>query len=263
MTTMNVQEMTDRLKRLYPKIQQSTKDNWDKTIKPIAHRKVVEIDDTDALEYLESGMQMWSESTVKQRIGYLKGIWNKAYKKKLWKGENPWLDIDDGLEIGRRDPELHPWEFYEYYHDDPYFVCLWYSGMRIGELAGIYPENIYLDVQIPYFDINHQTNRRLKNNESIRQVPIHPACIPYVEKLYFSKAKEPGASWSENCRRNCGLPLGDGAHSLRHSFTTRMRDAECDEYVLDRILGHKIHSKTGRSGKFKLEVLNRELQKLR
>ena len=32
----------------------------------------------------------------------------------------------------------------KYYHEDPYFVCLWYSGMRIGELAGIYPENIRL-----------------------------------------------------------------------------------------------------------------------
>ena len=51
-----------------------------------------------------------------------------------------------------------------YYHNDPYFVCLWYSGMRIGELAGIYPENIVTDVQIPYFNLVHQENR-LKNDD--------------------------------------------------------------------------------------------------
>lgn len=264
MTKMNVQEFTDRISRLYPKITDSTKKNWNKAIRPIAHMKVLDISDDVALEYLETGMHAWSESTVKQRIGYLKGIWNKGFKKKIYKGENPWLDLDDGLEVARRDPELHPWEFYEYYHQDPYFVCLWYSGMRIGELAGIYPEHIHLDAKIPYFDLRHQANRRLKNDESIRQVPIHPAALPYAERLYFSTDKKgPGCSWSETFKKNLCLPMGDGAHSLRHSFTTRMREADSDEYVLDRLLGHKIHSKTGRYGKIRLEVLNRELQKLR
>ena len=42
-----------------------------------------------------------------------------------------------------------------------------------------------------------------------------------------------------------------------------MREADSNEYVLDRLLGHKIHSKTGRYGKIRLEVLNRELLKLK
>ena len=264
MTKMNVQEFSDRIKRLYPKLAESTKRNWDKAVAPIAHMKVVEIDDDQALNYLENAMDKWSEGTVKQRIGFLKGIWNKGYKKKIYKGENPWLDLDDGLEVPRRDPEIHPWEFYEYYHHDPYFVCLWYSGMRIGELAGIYPENIHLDAQIPYYDVKHQENRRVKNEESIRQIPIHPAAIPYAERLRFSTdKKEPGSSWSQNFNKNLALPRGDGAHSIRHSFTTRMRDADSNEYVLDRLLGHKIHSKTGRYGRIRLEVLNRELLKLK
>ena len=264
MTTMNVQEFSERIKRLYPKIAASTKRNWDKAVAPIAQTKVVEVDDDQALNYLENAMSKWSEGTVKQRIGYLKGIWNKGYKKKIYKGENPWLDLDDGLASSRRDPDLHPWEFYEYYHENPYFVCLWYSGMRIGELAGIYPENIHVDAQIPYFDLKHQPNRRLKNDESIRQVPIHPVALPYVKDLRLSIDKNgPGRSWSESFRERLGLPKGDGAHSIRHSFTTRMRDVDSNEYVLDRLLGHKIHSKTGRYGKIRLEVLNRELLKLK
>jgi integrase len=198
MEQMNVQEMTNRLKRLYPKIKAPTKVVWDKSIKPIAELQLHEVNDDVAYDYLDKHTDVWSESTLKARIGTLKGLWNKARKKKLYKGDNPWLDLDDGLEIARREPDLHPWEFYEYYHDDPYFVCLWYTGMRIGELAGIYPENIHIDVQIPYFDLKHQENRRLKNDESIRKVPIHPACLTYVDRLYLSKAKSPGQSWSEN-----------------------------------------------------------------
>ena len=263
MDKMNVQEMTDRLKVRYKRISPSTKVNWDKSIKYIADYDVQDVDDDVAADWLEKAEADWEESTVKARIGYLKGLWNKARKKKLYKGDNPWLDLDDGLEIARRDPELHSWEFYEYYHDDPYFVCLWYSGMRIGELAGIYPENIVTDVQIPYFNLIHQPNRRLKNTASIRQVPIHPACLPYVDRLYLSKAKSPGVSWSENFRRNLGLPKGDGAHSLRHSFTSRMRQAGCQPAVLDRILGHQRRTETDRYGTFPMTLMRDELQKLR
>ena len=263
MIEMNIQEMVDRLKALYPKIQPSTKEGWDKSIKPISQLKPSEITDDVALRYLEQAMRSWSESYTKARICCLKGLWNKARKKKLYKGDNPWIDLDDGLEIKRRDPELHPWNFYEYYHDDPYFVCLWYSGLRLGELAGIYPEHIHADAPIPYFDLVHQENRRLKNDESVRKVPIHPACLPYVDRLFFSTAKRLGNAWSYRFSKNLGLPAGDAAHSLRHSFTTRMREVKCDNAVLDALLGHAPPTKTGRYGKFTLEVLSSELYKLR
>ena len=54
MTTMNVQEFSERIKCLYPKIRVSTKRNWDKAVAPIAHMKVVEVDDEQALNYLET-----------------------------------------------------------------------------------------------------------------------------------------------------------------------------------------------------------------
>ena len=262
MEQMNVYEMTTRLQRLYPRIEHSTKVAWFKSIKPIQELQLEHVDDDVAYNYLDQGMQQWSESYTKRNIGYLKGLWNKARKKKLYKGENPWLDLDDGLQVNTRNPELHPWEFYSYYHEDPYFVCLWYSGMRIGELAGIYPEHIHVDAKIPYFDLIHQKNRRLKNDESVRQVPIHPACMPYVERLYLSKAKSPGQSWSENFRRNLGLPKGDGAHSLRHSFTSRMVKAGIIDRVQDQLLGHSSKSMTSRYGKVELDTLYTAIQKI-
>ena len=259
---MNVQEFADRIYGLYPRLTAETKRSWDKATKPIQTIKVVDIGDEEALQYLERGMQALSESTVKQRIGYLKGIWEKGKRKKIYKGENPWLDLDDGLEIARREPTVHPWEFYEYYHDDPYFVCLWYSGMRIGELAGIYPENIVTNVQIPFFNLKHQPNRRLKNDASVRKVPIHPACLPYVDRLYFSKDRRPGRSWSETFNQNLGLPKGHGAHTLRHSFVSRMRAVNVHEYWIDRIVGHSKKSETARYGSYDLKSMADELCKL-
>ena len=256
---MNVQEFTDRIKRLYPKIKDPTKRSWDKAIRPIKSIKVIDITDDIARDYLEGGMEKWAESTVKQRIGLLKGIWIKGYKKKLYKGENPWIDLDDGLEIARREPATHPWEFYEYYHEDPYFVCLWYSGMRIGELAGIYPENIHTNVQTPYFDLIHQPNRRLKNDASVRiSAELRPELCRYL-----SKDKSPGRSWSETFKKNMGLGLGEGAHTLRHSFASRMRALNVHDYWIDRLMGHRRKTETDRYGTFNIEDLSRELQKLR
>jgi len=134
--------------------------------------------------------------------------------------------------------------------------------MRIGELAGIQKENIITDAKVPYFNLVHQSNRRLKNEESVRKIPIHPSCMTYVDRLYLSKAKEPGRSWSENFRSNLGLPKGDGAHSLRHSFTSRMRQVRCDPTVLDVLLGHSLQTRTGLYGKFPLDMLQSEILKL-
>lgn len=259
---MNVLQMTNRVSARYKNIQPSTKSNWYKAIKYIAEMDVSEITDDATTDYLDYAESTWSESTVKTRLASLKALWNKARKKKIYRGENPWLDLDDGLRVARRNPKCYPWEFYEYYHSDPYFVCIWYTGMRIGEVAGIYPENIMTEVQTPYFNLVHQDNRRLKNDESIRKVPIHPKCLPFAKRLTMSKAKRPGNSWSENFRKNMGLPKFHGAHTIRHSFITRMRNAGADPYVLDTLTGHALPTVTGDYGHFSLEVLNREILKL-
>ena len=94
----------------------------------------------------------------------------------------------------------------------------------------------------------------LKNPSSIRQVPIHPACEPYVERLFFSKAMRPGASWSYKFGKNLGLPAGDAAHSLRHSLTTRMTKVGIIGRVQSAILGHSSKSITEDYGEVELET---------
>ena len=82
MERMNVQEMTNRLKRLYPRIKAPTKLVWDKSIKPIAELQLQDVDDDVAFEYLDKHMDVWSESTVKARIGTLKGCGIRRKKKR-------------------------------------------------------------------------------------------------------------------------------------------------------------------------------------
>jgi integrase len=262
MTSMKLTDLMQEMKDLYP-IEPSTYKNWLKAAGPLGDIKISDVDKQVVKRYRMLQLKHWAPTTLTTRISSLKGLWNKAIEWEMYDGQNPWLKAAKGLKNSRRDPDFHPWEYYEYYHNDPYFVCLWYTGMRISEIAGIYKQNIVTDAAIPYFDLVHQPNRKLKNDPSIRKVPIHPACMPYVERLYLSRAVEPGKSWSDNFRKNMKLPLGVGAHSLRHSFTSRMNEAGCIDRIQDALLGHAPATLTGRYGKVTLEMKYKEILKLK
>ena len=257
MKTMNVLTLAELLKDLY-EIKESTYDNWLKAVKPIKHLTVDEVTNEVVLSQGIHWLKKTSQSTAKLRISSLKAIWNKGRKMKLiagTKADNPWLDADDGLVIETRDPDFYPWEHYEHYHDDPYFVMLWYTGARIGEVAGLDPKNIVMNTDIPYFQFIDQDNRDIKNKPSKRKVPIHPACFRVLPKFRQSKAVAPGCSWSENFKKNMGLPKFEAAHTLRHSFHTRCRDAGIEEYMIDIITGHAKASTTAQYGKTRLHLL--------
>jgi len=263
---MNVRTLAETTRNLYrSKVKDTTYENWLKAVGPIADLPVDQVTN----DVVRSQRIYWlqkSESTCKLRLSSLKAIWNKARKMKLiggTKADNPWLDSDDGLVIAKRDPEFYPWEHYARYHNDPYFVILWFTGARIGEVAGLFPENIVTDVEIPYFQFIDQENRDLKNNPSKRKVPIHPACLPLLPNFQQSKGKRPGRSWSENFGKNMQLPNGDAAHTLRHSFHTRCRDAKIEEYMMDILTGHAKASTTAQYGKTRLHLLRDAILKLR
>ena len=261
---MNVQTLAEKLRKLY-RIKDSTYDNWLKAVGPIGDLTLDEVTTDVVLDQRIYWLER-SESMAKLRISSLKAIWNKGRKMKLiggTKGDNPWLDADDGLVIPSRDPEFYPWEHYVKYHNDPYFVILWYTGARIGEVAGLAPSNIVTDVAIPYFHFIDQDNRDIKNGPSRRKVPIHPACLPLLPNFRQSKGKPPGKSWSENFKKNMQLPKFEAAHTLRHSFHTRCRDAGIEEYMIDIITGHAKASTTAQYGKTRLHLLKTAIEKLR
>ena len=265
MKTMNVQTLAELLKDLY-EIKDSTYDNWLKAVKPIKDLSIDQVTNEVVLRQRIHWLKRTSQSTAKLRISSLKSIWNKGRKMKLvpgTKADNPWLDADDGLTIASRDPDFYPWEHYEHYHNDPYFVMLWYTGARIGEVAGIDPKNIVMNADIPYFQFIDQENRDIKNKPSKRKVPIHPACFRVLPDFRQSKAVNPGCSWSENFKKNMGLPKWSAAHTLRHSFHTRCRDAGIEEYMIDIITGHAKATTTAQYGKTRLHLIQNAIEKLR
>jgi len=262
---MNVLTLAETTRNLYrSKVKDPTYLNWLKAVGPIAELPIDQVTE-DIVRAQRIHWLQKSESTCKLRLSSLKAIWNKARKMKLipgTKADNPWLDADDGLVIASRDPEFYPWEHYSRYHNDPYFVILWFTGARIGEVAGLSAENIVIDADIPYFQFTNQENRDIKNKPSKRKVPMHPACLRVLSNFRQSKAIAPGKSWSENFGKNMQLPPGDAAHTLRHSFHTRCRDSGIEEYMIDILTGHAKASTTAQYGKTRLHLLEAAIQKL-
>ena len=165
MNSMKVLTLAEKLKKLY-KIEDSTYDNWLKAVRPIGELTIDQVTPELVLDQRIHWLERVSESTTKTRLSSLKAIWNKGRKMKLvpgTKADNPWLDSDDGLTIEVRDPEFYPWEHYKSYHNDPYFVFLWFTGARIGEVAGLDPKNIVQDADISQFVFVNQENGILKN----------------------------------------------------------------------------------------------------
>tara|TARA_R100001443_G_scaffold56953_3_gene67870 strand:+ start:371 stop:1162 length:792 start_codon:yes stop_codon:yes gene_type:complete len=259
---MKVSDLVQELKVLYPKLRPSTFACWDKSIKPIAHLPVESINKAAVERYRIQSLQELSESTVVTRMGYCKAIWTKALRWEKIEGKNVWEYGDDGLEKKERDPEYRPWEFWEEYHEHPWFRFLWYSGARIGEIAGLDPKNIVMNAKIPYFNFVHQPNRMLKNDASVRKVPIHPSCFNYIDRFVMTKAKgNHGHKWSWEMGDRLGLPPGEAAHSLRHAFHTQCRDNETEEYMLDILTGHAKKSVTARYGRTGMHLLKKEIYK--
>ncbi len=266
MNEMNVLTLAETTRKLYQhRVKESTYANWLKAVRPIGSLTIDQVTDDVVRAQRMYWLTETSQSTAKTRLSSLKAMWNKARKMKLISGkksDNPWLDADDGLVIEARDPEFYPWEHYEYYHKDPYFVFLWFTGARISEVAGLDPKNIVLKSAIPHFAFEDQENRDLKNRPSKRKVPIHPACFPLIPNFRQSKALRPGHGWSYQFKKRMNLPKGDAAHTLRHSFHTRCRDAKIEEYMIDIITGHAKKSITAQYGKTRLHLIDAAIQKL-
>ena len=267
MTIVNLMEMVEEVQGLTTP-EPSTYHNWLKAIKPIAHMEVPDIGQSEVNKYRINQRKPKGplcDTTYKQRVNTLKGIWNAAIEFGLIEDCNPWRGADKRLKsvVKRRKPKNHPWEFYARYHHNPRFRCLWFHGFRINELVGIYKENVVLDAPIPYFRLVHQDNRRLKNDASIRDIPIHPACYTDVERLRFGRTAAAGWKWSQDFSHKLQLPPGDAAHSIRHSFKTRMNKAGIIHPVQLSLMGHEGKDADDFYGEVDLEMKLDALKKLR
>ena len=138
-----------------------------------------------------------------------------------------------------------------------------YSGMRMGEINALHPEDIDLDNNVIHvrgtisrgLDYREFVKESTKTEAGVRDIPISSKLRPYLEEalsrkkdnsenlVFYDYNKNSVISTTQvNCYyqricRDAGIPA-DGQHSLRHTFATRCIESGIPPVVLKNWLGH-------------------------
>lgn len=139
-----------------------------------------------------------------------------------------------------------------------------YSGMRMGEINALKPENI--DFENGLIHVRSTVSRGLeyrvfikegaKTDAGVRDIPINKALEPVLQEAMERKRRNPlGLVFYDHLKNdlittsqvNCffhrickkaGISVR-GQHALRHTFATRCIEADVPPVVLKKWLGHK------------------------
>ena len=253
-------------------IRDSTFKCWKKAAKPIADFDVDTIDRRAVTMYWKTQIKPIgpvSPETLRRRLSLLAGIWNTALEEDLIDTPNPWLGASkkirsevDYSKYGKEYP-VRPYSYYRGLEQDPIFNAIWYHGFRVGEIAGLLPEDICFNNQIPYFKIRNNSVRLVKPGAQ-REVPIHPAFYSYVPYLETDFSRYPGKNWSQKrLSEKFDLPSGEAAHSLRHNFISRARDVIESDSMISKLVGHRPAGMTGRYGTWTLEAKYQAIKRVK
>lgn len=155
-------------------------------------------------------------------------------------------------------------------HDACYFVPIiaWYTGLRREEICGLQLVDIEQEDGLWHFNVQENSERRLKTKTSRRLVPFASELgrlrLPeYVEALraagetllFPELAAESGKGtkgdayyknqWTKLATRLPFLEPGQAVHSFRHTVTDELKNLSVFEEVRADLVGHKIQSETG------------------
>ena len=208
------------------------------------------------IELLDKG---YASGYVRTQLGYCQSIWKWGIKTRTVT-TNPWVGSLEGLEKGGKDYPFLPFSHYEEcgLTEHPLFMGLWYHGMRVEELCGLQPEDIFLNHEYPHFKIYPNGIRGIKNKPSRREVPIHRDYERFIENFPFNTNPKAGDNFSRYMKRRCG----HSAHGIRHHAATRMRKARIEYSISASILGHSPAGMTANYGHILLEDKYAQLQLL-
>jgi integrase len=250
--------------------------------------------------------------TIKRHFSALGGLFDYLKRRGQYEGENP----AHGFEFpqkGRASKKRQMWEGEKLrklfaspvwsgclsearrstpgslvIKDDKYWLPLLglYHGNRLEEFAQLRREDVRSDGGIWYFDINDEGGRQIKNEQSRRKVPLHPAIlalgfINYVEgaapkpdDMVFPELRPGGpdnkygyyfTKWWSRYRREIGLyEKGLDYHSFRHGVTTKLFAADVSEAIVDELTGHegKGTSRVVYKKEMPLKILNDAISKV-
>lgn len=126
---------------------------------------------------------------------------------------------------------------------------------RLAEIIGLRKEDVFIDALIPYLRIRPTADRRLKNKQSERVVPLvgealwacskamqtnGPFLLPVFQPKDRTKefnANSASAALNKWLKDNGLAAEGQTVHSLRHTMRDRLRNVEAPSDLIDRIGG--------------------------
>ncbi|EIU7856219.1 site-specific integrase [Vibrio parahaemolyticus] len=235
-----------------------------------------------------------SRRTVKKIVNLLSTFFNWA-KNRGHVDENPFhrLKVRQALTTDCRYQfsndeltrvfEMKDYQKGKYLHSYYYWIplLLRFTGARLNELCQLYKADIVLVNKIWGIRICAKNqDQRLKNNSSMRFVPLHHALISrgfleFVESCtsdrlfnelplvngYFSHY---ASKWFARRRKDLGLGRGKDAHSFRHSFIDELKQQEVAIDMVQELVGHSSNSITTSvySRSYKPELLASAISKI-
>ena len=149
------------------------------------------------------------------------------------------------------------------------------TGVRLSEALGLVWEDINLDHDVPYIDVQPHPWRSLKTSGSKRLLPLVGVALdavkvmhkqmdsPFLFKSYTSHNGCNGNSCSAALNKWM-KQFGEGyvIHSFRHSFRDRLRNAGVQSEVIDRLGGWTAGSVGQGYGEgYSLSVLGEQMRK--
>ena len=125
------------------------------------------------------------------------------------------------------------------------------AGMRLAAVAGLHINDLQLDEEIPYVDINSHPWRSLKTRGSQRKVPLAGAslwaaqriksnassCFAFPRYTDNTRCNANSASNALNKWLHANFRKDIVIHGFRHAMRDRLRAVSCPSEMIDQIGG--------------------------
>lgn len=120
------------------------------------------------------------------------------------------------------------------------------TGMRLGEVCNLRPQDIRLDADIPHIEVAERDDRRQKTDYSIRRIPLVGVALWAMRKRpqgfarYQDKADAASAVINK-VMKSAGLRPTDlhTVYSFRHTFQDRIENAGASDRMQADLMGHE------------------------